>query len=96
MGLRSTVLASGAVAGIIYDFERAGDDLAAHVHALETNHISIVARGSFRLVGDPAIAGKVLPTGSVVLWPVGQAHGFVAFEDRSRIVQIATAGKTDE
>jgi hypothetical protein len=79
----------GSVTGIVYEFEQAGDVLPVHVHTEDKNHISIIARGSFRCIGDPEIAGQVLPLGAVVDWPAHQEHGFIALENESRMVQIS-------
>ncbi len=92
MAMLTKMFRFGSVDGTIYDFERAGDELAVHVHPPEANHISIIARGSFRCIGDPAIAGTVLMQGAVVDWPAGQEHGFIALEDNARMVQIKKVG----
>jgi hypothetical protein len=82
----------GSVTGVKYEFERAGDVLPVHVHDADNNHISIIAGGSFRCIGAPAIDGQVLPLRAVADWPAGQEHGFVALEDNSCMVQIRKVG----
>lgn len=80
---------AGALDGVIFTYEKAGDDLPVHVHSEEDNHITVVMSGSFRCIGNHLIEGRILKTGAVVDWPVGEPHGFVALEDNSRMLQIA-------
>ena len=90
--LKTTDLARLGVAGTIYDFPQAGDELPVHVHSsVDQNHITIVARGSVRVEGHPDHAGRILTAGDIADWPVGIAHGFVAMDDGARIVNIRKA-----
>jgi quercetin dioxygenase-like cupin family protein len=76
----------GKLVGRVYDFEKAGDDLPRHVHDASDVHISICARGTFRVYGD----GWEMHTkpGQVLDWQPGTFHGFTALEDDSRLVNI--------
>lgn len=76
----------GVLDGVVYDFEHAGDELGPHAHNEDTNHITIVARGSFTAWGDDWEV--TLPTGAVVDWPLRQMHAFRALESSSRLVNI--------
>lgn len=86
MSLLNLPLAMGDLVGTIYDFEVAGDTLERHVHTVADVHISIVARGSFRCVGDGW--EKVLGAGAVLDWKPGVYHAFIAREPNSRLVNI--------
>jgi quercetin dioxygenase-like cupin family protein len=87
--LKHTSLGALAVTGTIYDFPEAGDELPIHIHAHPgENHITIVARGCFRIEGHPDHAGRILTAGDVADWPLGVAHGFVALEPNSRLVNV--------
>ena len=79
-------LALGKLNGTIYDFENIGDELPRHVHTDVDVHISIVARGSFKMIGD----GWEMDAqcGAVVDWDAGQYHAFVALEPNSRLINI--------
>ena len=81
-----TPLVFGILDGNVYDFEQEGDELGPHSHDEDTNHISIVARGSFKVRGEDWEV--TLPTGAVVDWPVRQTHAFIALEKNSRLVNI--------
>ena len=76
----------GIINGTIYDFPEVEDILPSHVHTETTNHITIVARGSFT-VNLPERT-MTLNCGDVVNWPANQAHEFVALEPNSRLVNI--------
>ena len=84
--MKTTPMLFGKLDGNVYDFEMEGDELGLHSHEEDTNHISIVARGSFMAHGDGW--QKRLPLGAVVDWPVGQMHAFTALEAHSRLVNI--------
>jgi len=88
--MKTTRLLFGRLDGNVYDFEHVGDELGLHDHEEDTNHISVVARGAFRAWGDDWEAK--LPVGSVIDWPVKQAHAFTALEDNSRLVNIKKGG----
>jgi quercetin dioxygenase-like cupin family protein len=86
--LLTTVREAGKLRLTVYYYERAGDELPEHVHDDTNNHITVVSVGSFRVTGDPKIAGTILTQGMVVDWPAGQPHGFVAMSDGCRMIQI--------
>jgi quercetin dioxygenase-like cupin family protein len=70
----------------IFDFDDIGDTLPMHNHAEDSIHITIVARGSFRMHGDGwEMTAKA---GDIVNWQVGKRHEFVALEPNSRCVNI--------
>ena len=73
----------GKIDGSTQDFSEVGDTLPMHIHG---NHISIVAKGSFKAHGDGW--EMTLVTGNVVDWPANQAHEFIALEANSRLVNI--------
>lgn len=70
----------------IYDFAAEEDVLPMHQHTPETNHITVVARGSFKAHGNSW--ERILKAGDVVDWPDNDPHEFVALEPNSRIVNI--------
>lgn len=84
--LRDTPIAYGKLIGVIYDFDRVGDELQRHTHTPSDVHISIVARGSFKMFGDGW--EQIVSAGAVIDWDPGVYHGFVAVEDNSRLVNI--------
>jgi len=76
----------GDLRGAIYDYPEAGDILPMHTHTEDNVHISIVARGSFKISGEQwEMIGK---TGDVIDWRPYQAHEFIALEDNSRLINI--------
>lgn len=87
MSLQSSPLAAGILRGTIYTFEHAGDVLPMHRHGDADVHITIVARGRFRVHG-PAIGEKEYGEGAVMDWAVGVDHEFVALTGSARIVNI--------
>lgn len=84
--LRNKPLALGDLRGTVYDFDDAGDELEAHAHNADALHISIVARGSFRVHGDGW--EQIARPGNVLDWAPGQTHGFVAMEPNCCLVNI--------
>ena len=86
--LNEPVVVEGVIWGSTYTFENVGDELPVHVHDEDTNHITIVAKGSVRCKGRPEIEGKVLGPGTVIDWKVGLPHGFDALEPDTKMVQI--------
>lgn len=87
MSLRSLVLATGGLAGVIYDFE-GGDELEPHAHDVADNHITVVARGTLVAFGNGW--ERMVEAGMVLDWAPGQVHGFRAMED-ARIINIRKA-----
>lgn len=79
-------ITSGKLSGNIYDAMQIGDVLPMHTHDEGSVHITIVARGSFRVHGDGW--EMVAKAGDVLDWKPGQAHEFIALEPNSRFVNI--------
>lgn len=76
----------GKLNGTIYDAPEMNDILPMHSHGKEDVHITIVARGSFKVHGDGW--EMVAKAGDVLDWRVGQAHELIALEPNSRFVNI--------
>lgn len=76
----------GKLTGAIYDFPEVDDVLPMHIHNEENNHISIVARGSFKAHGNGW--ERVVSAGDVVDWKANDPHEFIALEPNSRLVNI--------
>jgi quercetin dioxygenase-like cupin family protein len=76
----------GDLRGMIYDFEKSGDILPKHNHDENSIHITVVARGRFKVYSHDweieATAGQVLN------FRANEPHEFMALEDNSRIVNI--------
>lgn len=70
----------------IYDFSEPQDILPMHQHTPDNNHITVVARGSFRAHGNSW--ERILKAGDVADWPDNDPHEFIALEANSRIVNI--------
>lgn len=77
----------GDLKGVIHDFSVAGTSIMAHTHPVETEHITIVARGKIKAFGEDF--EFVLSAGEMVNLPEGRAHEIVALEDNTRIFNIA-------
>lgn len=76
----------GDLRGTIYDFEKSGDILPKHNHDANNVHITIVARGSFKVYShDWSLEATV---GQVLNFEPNNPHEFMALEDNSRIVNI--------
>ena len=84
--LESKLLNVGMLVGTIYDFPFVGDILPMHSHDVDTLHISIIARGSFRAHGNGW--DRTLNSGDVVDWKPYDPHEFIALEPNSRMVNI--------
>jgi hypothetical protein len=80
----------GFVKGSVHDFQETGDTLAMHRHEEADNHITIVAKGSFKAHGHGW--EMTLVAGNVVDWPVHKDHEFIALEPNSRLVNIIKGG----
>jgi quercetin dioxygenase-like cupin family protein len=78
---------AGDLCGKVHCFKM-GDGLPVHAHEEERNHITIVLRGRFVLIGRPAIEGKIIAAGEAFDWVAGEPHGFIALEDDSSFIQI--------
>ena len=84
--LQSRFINFGKLIGTIFDAPEVGDILPMHNHGEDDVHITIVARGSFRVYGNGwDIVGRA---GDVIDWRPGQAHEFIALEPNSRFVNI--------
>jgi quercetin dioxygenase-like cupin family protein len=87
MSLQIKPIATGKLNGAVYTFEAKGDILPMHKHTPLDVHISIIARGSFRVHG-PDIGDRVYSAGAVIDFEPGFEHEFIAAEDNSRLVNI--------
>jgi quercetin dioxygenase-like cupin family protein len=76
----------GKLSGSIYDAPEVDDILPMHSHDEASVHITIIARGSFKVHGDGW--EMVAKAGDVLDWKVGQAHELIALEPNSRFVNI--------
>ena len=84
--LKVVSLVAGKLTGSIYDAPEVDDILPMHTHGEADVHITIVARGSFRVHGDGwEMTAKA---GDVIDWKVGQRHELIALEPNSRFVNI--------
>lgn len=90
--LRPTPFQFGKLKGTVYDFEQTGDVLPMHQHSEENVHITVVARGSFKIHGNEW--EKVVKTGDVIDWRPNDPHEFIALEDNSRAVNIVKGTPT--
>jgi len=79
----------GIIRGSIYDFEFAGDELPLHIHTEKDNHITIVAKGKFKVYSHDweieATEGQLLD------FEPDQPHAFKALEDNSRLFNLVRA-----
>jgi quercetin dioxygenase-like cupin family protein len=82
-------LVLGSLRGTIYDFDDVGDELERHTHTALDVHISIAARGSFKVVGDAW--ETEIKAGAVLDWEPNVYHAFVALEPNSRLINIVKA-----
>lgn len=89
MSLHRTLFQSGRLRGTIYDFDEVTDILPLHMHDAETNHLSIVARGSF--IARGVDWERLLELGVVVDWEALDAHEFQAREPYSRLINICNS-----
>lgn len=88
--LHSNIVSFGKLNGTIYDADGAGDILPMHTHTEADVHITIIARGSFKVHGDGW--EMIAKAGDVIDWKVGQAHELIALEPNSRFVNIRKGG----
>jgi quercetin dioxygenase-like cupin family protein len=84
--LQARIIHFGKLNGAIYDAPEVNDILEMHTHNEEDVHITVVARGSFKVHGGGW--EMVAKAGDVINWEVGQAHEFIALEPNSRFVNI--------
>ena len=76
----------GKLSGSIYDAVEVDDILPMHTHGENDVHITIIARGSFKVYGDGW--EMVAKAGDVLDWKPGQRHELIALEPNSRFVNI--------
>lgn len=88
--LQAKPLELGRLKGTIYDFLEATDVLPMHQHDETTIHITVVARGSFKIHGNSW--EQIARAGDVIDWRPNDPHEFIALEDNSRIVNIVKGG----
>jgi len=84
--LQNKLFEYGKLKGTIYDFEYENDILPMHSHDIDTIHITVVARGSFKTSGNGW--ELIVKSGDVLDWKLHDPHEFVALEPNSRIVNI--------
>jgi len=84
--LQIKTITLGKLSGSIYDFPDVGNALPMHSHGEADVHITVVARGSFRVHGTGW--ERVLSAGDVADWKPNDPHEFIALEENSRIVNI--------
>lgn len=87
MSLLSTQIYTGKLRGVVYTFERAGDTLPMHRHTEADVHITVVARGRFRIHGAD-IGDQEYAEGAVIDWSPNVDHEFIALTDGARVVNI--------
>lgn len=76
----------GKFTGSVYDAPEVNDILPMHIHGEEGAHVTIIARGSFRVHGNSW--ELIAKAGDILDWKPGQAHEFIALEPNSRFVNI--------
>ena len=84
--LQTKPITYGKLNGTIYDAVKVDDILPMHTHDEGSVHITIIARGSFRVHGDGW--EMVAKSGDVLDWTPGQRHELIALEPNSRFVNI--------
>lgn len=89
--MQTKALRAGAVHAFIFTADEPGDLLPMHRHGPADNHISIIARGEFRVHG-PAIGDHVYGAGAILDWGEGVDHEIVAIGAGARIVNILKGG----
>jgi quercetin dioxygenase-like cupin family protein len=76
----------GDLAGVIINFEKAGDILPKHVHDETNVHITIVCRGRLKSYShDWEITTEA---GGVIDFKPNEPHELMALEDNTRIINI--------
>jgi quercetin dioxygenase-like cupin family protein len=87
VSLQIRPLATGRLIGSVYTFEKTGDVLPMHRHGDADVHITIVARGRFKIHG-PEIGDAEYGEGAVLDWSPNVDHEFIALTDNARVVNI--------
>ena len=90
MSLQSKPLITGSIRGTVFTFEEIGDTLPMHRHGDADVHITIVARGRFKIHG-PVIGSTEYGEGEIIDWSSGVEHEFVALTKDARVVNIIKA-----
>lgn len=85
--MRTDPLSLGDLRGVILTFEVSGDTLPMHAHGEGDVHITVVARGRFRLHG-PTIGDQEVAEGAVIDFGAGHPHEFIALTDNARLVNV--------
>ena len=86
MSLLEKQVSLGDLTLIVYDFVESGDVLPMHSHNYMNNHITIVARGSFKVHNENW--EKTVEEGAILDWAEGQNHEFTALSPNSRLVNV--------
>lgn len=76
----------GRLSVAVSDFPEAGDILPSHSHTNETAHITIVSKGSIRVIAGEWT--QDIECGKVLDLPANQKHEFIAVQPNSQIVNI--------
>ena len=84
--LQNKIINYGKLKVTIYDAPIVDDILPMHSHEEKDLHITIVARGSFRVHGEGW--EMVAKSGDVIDWKAGQSHELIALEPNSRFINI--------
>lgn len=87
MSLQSKPLITGSIRGTVFTFEEIGDTLPMHRHSDADVHITIVARGRFKIHG-PVIGSTEYSEGAVIDWSSGIDHEFISLTENARVVNI--------
>ena len=84
--LRTRPFVFGKLVGTINDAIEMDDLLPMHSHGEQDVHITVIARGSFKVRGDGwEMTAKA---GDVIDWEPGQTHELISLEPNSRFVNI--------
>jgi len=84
--LVSRAISFGKLNCTIYDAAEVGDILPMHTHDEASVHITIIARGSFKVRGDGW--EMIAKEGDVLDWKVGQNHELIALQPNSKFINI--------
>jgi quercetin dioxygenase-like cupin family protein len=76
----------GALIGVLYSFDDAGDKLPMHDHTEENVHVTFILSGSFRVHGGGW--EMVSNAGDFIDWKPGQFHECIALEPNSRFLNV--------
>jgi quercetin dioxygenase-like cupin family protein len=87
--VKTLKLPSGGNNDWIFDFDHAGEVFPEHAHAVEDNHLTIVARGSIEVMGETKFSGQTFKSGAVIVWDAPKSHGFISMGKATRIIQIS-------